>query len=528
MMTDRGCDKTGVSVLDDALRGGIPSQRAVLLTGGPGSGKTTLAMQFLQAGLNRGEECLFVSTEQTASELEDSFEPYTFDVEHENLTVANVHATPGQTFEAEGQVMTLDTLGNGAGGGKGAGEDDVETAVSFGQYRQPFNPENVTAFLESLAPADRVVFDSISGLAAVTENERTFKRTLLDVIRQLTDSFGATSLLTAEKGTFGGNDGSESLHYTTHGVIELSRETVEGDYHRFLRVLKMRGVDHDTRSFEMAFDHQGVHLLPESRTPSPSVSPSNTLGTGIGGLDRLCGGGLLQGETALLEHDGRAPVEALIANVMTQAVREGEAIVLLPPSNVTPQRLNDLVAERVGTVEQLLDDDNLFVLDLSGEWSHLDYNVFTISRWEQRLRLLLGDPKPLLAWKMKRIFSLMNERRENQSALAMVFTEAMLQEFDPSDVRQMYYWAKKNLFIPEDTVMFVQNPAVMEDTLAEFFVYDAEQMLRTWMHRSGLQYIKLEKSPVGHLSSSRLVEHVEYPPYIRVQRPAGGRRDSTN
>ena len=524
-MTDRSFDQTGVPVLDDALGGGLPSQRAVLLTGGPGTGKTTLAMQFLQAGLSRGERCLFVSTEQTAAELADSFEPYEFDVAHENLTVGSIHATPGETLEGDGQVMTLDTLG-GSEAATGVGGDGVaDASISFGQYRQAFTPAAVTEFLQRLAPADRVVFDSISGLASVTEDERAFKRTVLDIIRLLSDTFGATSVLTAEKGTFAGHEGAESLHYTTHGVIELSRETVEGDFHRFLRILKMRGIAHDSRSFEMEFDHQGVHLLPENRTPSPLVSPITTLSTGIGGLDRLCGGGLLQGETVLLEHDGRAPVEALIANVMTQAIREGETIVLLPPSSVTPQRLDHLVAERIGSVDQLLADDKLFVLDLSGEWSSLQRNVFTIGRWEQRLRLVLGDPKPLLAWKMKRIFSRMNERRGDQSALAVVFTEALLQEFDPTDVRQMHYWAKKNLFVPEDTVLFVQNPAVMEDTLAEFFVYDAEQMLRTWMHRFGLQYLKLEKSPVGHLSSSRLVEHVEYPPYVRVQRPAGPRRD---
>ncbi|MFB6304876.1 MAG: RAD55 family ATPase, partial [Haloferacaceae archaeon] len=62
---------TGEPVLDGMLRGGLPENRAVLVTGGPGTGKSTLAMQFLQAGLERGETALYVSTEQTIEELRD-------------------------------------------------------------------------------------------------------------------------------------------------------------------------------------------------------------------------------------------------------------------------------------------------------------------------------------------------------------------------------------------------------------------------------------------------------------------------
>ncbi|AEN06540.1 circadian oscillation regulator KaiC-like protein [halophilic archaeon DL31] len=51
------------------LDGGYPEERAVLLTSTPGTGKSTLAMQFLQEGLQNGESWLFISTEQTVDEL---------------------------------------------------------------------------------------------------------------------------------------------------------------------------------------------------------------------------------------------------------------------------------------------------------------------------------------------------------------------------------------------------------------------------------------------------------------------------
>ena len=557
---------SGVQALDRILQGGLPANRAVLLLGGPGTGKSTLAMQYLQAGLDRGEECLFVSTEQTPAELRDSFAPYDFDLDHPCLSVVTIHATPGYTIENyEEEVMTLDILEDGSdhedptatiewnpvvGGDNGLSHDEesggfddptddaspgermIEDGFGGGEgpygVRAPFSGKYILEFLDRYAPSDRVVFDSVSGLASMAPDEQQFRREILDLIRLFTDRFGSTTVFTAEEevGTVGtAARAGNVLQYNTHGVIRLSRERVDGDYHRFIEVLKMRGVDHATKQFEMEFDGDGVHVVPLERERSDAFHSHETLSTGIGGLDGICGDGLIKGGTALLEHDGRADVTTIVSNVITEALRNDQAVVLLPPSGLSPERLENIIARRVGSIESLLAEDQLFVLDLVGGWQAYDRNVFTIKDYERFIRNVFGDIKPLMSWKMKRIFGTMNRRRREKSAVAVVFTEAMLQEFNPDEVRDMHYWAKKNLFLPTDTVLFVQNPGVMEETLAEFFVYDAQQMLRTWLHDNGLQYIKLEKSSVGHVGATKLVEHVNYPPYVRVQRPR--QEDST-
>jgi hypothetical protein len=119
----------------------------------------------------------------------------------------------------------------------------------------------------------------------------------------------------------------------------------------------------------------------------------------------------------------------------------------------------------------------------------------------------------------------MNDDRGGRPATAVTHTESLLQESSPMDVRRIHYWGKESLLDERDTVLFVQNPEVMSKRLAEFFVYDAEQMLSTRLHESGLQYVKLEKSPTGRLGDTRLVEYVDYPPYVRVQRPGSDGRD---
>jgi circadian clock protein KaiC len=62
---------TGISGLDDVLRGGLPAHRLYVLEGDPGAGKTTLAMQFLLEGVRRGEPVLYITLSETAEELKD-------------------------------------------------------------------------------------------------------------------------------------------------------------------------------------------------------------------------------------------------------------------------------------------------------------------------------------------------------------------------------------------------------------------------------------------------------------------------
>jgi circadian clock protein KaiC len=61
---------SGIAGLDEILRGGLPASNLYIVQGDPGAGKTTAALQFLRAGVEAGERCIYVSLSQSASELE--------------------------------------------------------------------------------------------------------------------------------------------------------------------------------------------------------------------------------------------------------------------------------------------------------------------------------------------------------------------------------------------------------------------------------------------------------------------------
>jgi KaiC/GvpD/RAD55 family RecA-like ATPase len=487
--------------LDEILDGGLPAGRTTLATGGPGTGKSTLAMQFIDEGLRNGEDCLYISTEQTFEELADAFEAFAFDLDHENLTVTSLHATPGQTVDSDGQrELTLETLE----GGKMLG----------GDYSAPFESKYITQYLERFAPADRVVLDSVSGLSAIGEDQDTFRRTLLDFIRLLNDEFGATAIFTAEESQPDPSQqdvktvaASDAVQFNTHGVLRLWRENVGGDYHRFIEVVKMRGVDHDTRVHEISFTHEGLRISPRLRTHPGEFVPSDHMTTGIPGLDRLMGGGVVEGGTLLLEHDGKASPHSVLTNLMVKARKQDMAIAMVPPVELPPKRLRTIIDERIGDMEELLADDQFFLIDFANIWENTKRNVFKPQEHDT------DNPAA--------VFRTIDDRRGDQSMLTVLNVEAQLPVLTDDELRQVRFWEEENLFMPDDTSIYMFNPATLSDELAAFYRNGAWQILDTWVNDKGLQYLELKKSPSGFMGSTRLVEYIEDKPYMRVQQPPG-------
>src|SRR6201986_1118095 len=71
---------TGVAGLDHILGGGFARNRLHLLEGSPGTGKTTIALQFLLAGADAGESGIYVSLAETEQELRDGAASHGWDI----------------------------------------------------------------------------------------------------------------------------------------------------------------------------------------------------------------------------------------------------------------------------------------------------------------------------------------------------------------------------------------------------------------------------------------------------------------
>lgn len=498
---------TGCETLDRMLNGGIPEQRSVLVTGGPGLGKSTFGMQFLQTGVNADEECVYITTEQTEEELRSSFRDFKFDIDHPDLTIASVHAKEGQTLESGEEELTLQTI---------EGEELVGSGFSA-----PFEIRYIEDYLERFGPADRVVFDSVSGLSVLDDNPHHVRRAVLDLIRLFTDQFEATTVFTAER--FGAEPDSDVsptgiLEFATHGVLQFWRERVQGNQRRFLKILKMRGIDHDTRTYEFGISERGLYLTPRNWTHQFEFKEHRLTPTNVKGLDTICGGGLLKGKPVLLEHDGRAPVDALVVSMAAGAFDVGMGVWIVPSPVLNDTRFNGLLPDDEKEVSQLLDENLLFVLDVFNAWDeYADHpNVYQASTSGWLAKIV---KKSRLGLRFaKHVLKDINDRRD-RPVLAPTYTEAFLHMFDdPMQIRDLYYWALENVTVEDDTAFYVHNPATMDPKLAEFFSYDAAQVFETWKHDTGIQYLLLDKSPTGDPGSLSVVEYNDEPPYVSVTR----------
>lgn len=492
MDTDRAVVATGCATLDQILEGGFPRNRSVLVTGGPGTGKSTLSMQFLQEGIRQGEECLFVSTEQTSAELRDSFAPYDFDLDHDDLTITSIHARPGYTLDAEEEQLTIETLEGNQLIGEG--------------YSAPFSGKYVTQLLGRYAPADRVVIDSVSGLRAMADDYDVFRRAVLDLIRLVSDEFEATALFVAEGSPDDGGQLSVAapLQYNVHGVVRLWRERKRGEYRRLIDVMKMRGVDHDTRSYEVTFGDGGMEVIPFRRALPPEAVDQNRLTTGIRAFDTLLSGGFPRGDSVVLEHDGKANIDTLLFTAASSAFDRDMDLVLLPRVNTSPRRVDTLVANTVVGFDdgrELLESDRLFVLDALGAWENYE-NVYDLRtddmEMEDQLRAI-------------------REASTSDGLLLALNTEAKVHVLNEKKARRIRYWLQSRFLGPDDILLDMHNPNVMTSRMAGFYIDAASCVISTWLDESGLQYIRLEKGIAGDVGGLRLVEYVDEHPPIRME-----------
>jgi KaiC/GvpD/RAD55 family RecA-like ATPase len=494
---------TGNDVLDEMLRGGLPAAQPVLVTGGPGTGKTTLAMQFLQEGLDAGENCVYISTEQTADDLEQAFDSFEFDLDHENLEIASVHATPGKTLESDEEQLTLATL-----------SDDEEGLG--GGFTAPFTSEYVEQYIRRFAPCERIVFDSVSGLRAMSDDVSEFRRSAIDLMRLFSDEFEANSLLVSEEHEAGGPggpgqlSGDDAIRYNAHGVLRLWREEVDGELQRFLQIHKMRGVDHDTRKYLVQIGATGVDIVPRNRTPMFELSEGGYLSTGIDGLDNLLSGGLLRGSTAVMEHDGRADRQVIVNTILAQAYDEDWSMAYVPPTDSNPKQVAELFADTIAPMEDLLEEDRLFILDMTGVFDAEKRNVFSMGQE--------SNPNSQSAGIMGVMdnFVKIDDRREDRPLLYVANTKSMLNQLEVPDIKSLRQWALANVFGPDDAMFYVHNPELLPGTLGPYFIDEATQVLKTRL-RYGMQFIKLDKAPTSNLGSNRYVEYVDEEPFIRVQ-----------
>ena len=287
---------TGVRGLDEVTRGGLPRGRPTLVCGGPGSGKTLLALTFLVNGAVRFDEPgVLMTFEENGDEIASDVASLGFDLP--GLIAAKKIAVDYVRVERSEIEET--------------GEYDLEGLF----VRLDYAIQTVGA--------KRVVLDTIESLFAGLSNDGILRSELRRLFRWLKDR-GMTAVITGERG-----DGlltRQGLEeYVSDAVILLDHRVHDQTSTRRLRVVKYRGSHHGTNEYPFLIGTDGISVLPVSSLALQHDAPLERVSSGITRLDEMLSSeGYYRGSTILVSGTAGCGKTSLAAHFLDAACRRGE------------------------------------------------------------------------------------------------------------------------------------------------------------------------------------------------------------
>lgn len=215
--------KSGVSGLDDVLGGGLFRGQTYGITGGPGSGKSILSIEFLVRGAAQGEKGLYVTSEGSTDKLimQMPFQDVQGRINSGDIVVFSTRPLPG------------------------------EVSAETDKFDIPGLTYMIKHYVKN-SGIKRVVFDSVDAFVQQHDSRKPLRRELNNLIDML-ESFGCTTLLVFENG-----NQEMFMDFMVDGVIELGRLETKHEVTRYIQVKKLRGTRHDMNKRALEIQDCGV------------------------------------------------------------------------------------------------------------------------------------------------------------------------------------------------------------------------------------------------------------------------------
>jgi circadian clock protein KaiC len=263
---------TGIPGVDAILAGGLTKERLYLLEGDPGTGKTTMALQFLLEGARRGEPVLYITLAENEVELRAIAESHGFALD--GVTVFEIISSES--------VLNL---------------DEQYTVFHPSEIELDETNRRILSQIDQLNPT-RVVLDSLSELQLLAGSPLRYRRHVL-ALKQYFSKRACTALFLDDKTAVGGDQQVRSI---AHGVISLQQvESSYGAERRVIRVLKYRGIGFRRGPHDYEIVSGGIVAYPRIvAAESRELLSRQQVASGLPLLDLMLGGGLDEGSSTLV------------------------------------------------------------------------------------------------------------------------------------------------------------------------------------------------------------------------------------
>jgi circadian clock protein KaiC len=306
---------TGVTGLDEITGGGLPTGRATLICGGPGCGKTMLAVEFLVRGATEFREPgVFMMFEENANELTANVRSLGFDLDK---LVAKKKIVLDHVVIERSEIEET-------------GEYDLDGLFIRLGYA-----------IDSIG-AKRVVLDTVEALFSGLMDHAALRAELRRLFRWLKDR-GITAIITGERGEGTTLTRYGLEEYVADCVITLDHRVNEQISTRRLRVMKYRGTAHATNEFPFIIGERGLSVLPITSLQLNHKASADRITTGIARLDEMLGGkGVYRGSSVLVSGSPGTGKSSIGAKFADTTCHRGERALLFAYEESPAQLLRNM------------------------------------------------------------------------------------------------------------------------------------------------------------------------------------------
>jgi circadian clock protein KaiC len=286
---------TGIPGLDEVMHGGLVPGKAYLVRGGPGTGKTTLGLHFLAAGVANGEKTLLITLGEPVEQIRKNAATLGFEPDN----IAFLDLSPTSEFFT--QVQTYDIFSPA----------EVE--------REP-TTQKIIEQVETLKP-QRIFLDAMTQLRYLSTDAFQFRKQVLSFLRYLVEQ-GATVLFSAEASAEAPDD---DLQFMSDGVIHLAFSQME----RTVSISKFRGSDFRSGEHSMRITQTGIEVFPRLIPEAYHQEfAKEVISSGVPQLDELLHGGFERGTITIISGPSGVGKSTLGLQFMKEAAGRGERSVV--------------------------------------------------------------------------------------------------------------------------------------------------------------------------------------------------------